>query len=236
MIQNIQISGMTCSACEAKINYLFEQHPFVFEAKANHQNNEVVLQVSSELSDSDIEKIIEAEDKYSLGEEKKTPEDERTFWQTYKPLLLIVFFDALVSSVALYQQKEPSISLWMTYFMGGFFIAFSFFKFLDVKAFANSFAMYDPIAAKIKGYGLIYPYIELGLGLLFLLQIDPLISNTLTIVILGITSIGVLQSILNKQKIQCACLGTVFNLPMTKVTLIENGTMILMAIFMLLNQ
>ena len=58
MIQNIQISGMTCSACEAKIKYLFEQHPFVFEAKANHQNNEVVLQVSSELSDSDIEKII----------------------------------------------------------------------------------------------------------------------------------------------------------------------------------
>ena len=31
----------------------------------------------------------------------------------------------------------------MQYFMAGFFILFSFFKFLDMKGFARSYAMYD---------------------------------------------------------------------------------------------
>ena len=236
MIQHIQIFGMTCAACEAKVKYLFEQHPFVFEAKADQANNEVELQTSTALSEQEINEILKDEKKYSLVQQAEAKNKKTGFWQTYKPLLLIVLFDALVSSVALLQDPQPNISTWMTYFMGGFFIAFSFFKFLDIKAFANSFAMYDPIAARIKAYGLVYPFLELGLGLCFLLQLDPMSSNILTILILGITSIGVLQTILNKQKIQCACLGTVFNLPMTKVTLIENGTMITMAAFMLLKQ
>jgi hypothetical protein len=38
---------------------------------------------------------------------------------------------------------------------------------------------------------------------------------------------------MNKKKIVCACLGTVFNLPMTKVTIIEDSIMVAMAAFML---
>ncbi|RYZ78221.1 MAG: heavy-metal-associated domain-containing protein, partial [Proteobacteria bacterium] len=44
---------------------------------------------------------------------------------------------------------------------------------------------------------------------------------------------GVLQSVLNKRKIQCACLGAVFNLPMSTVTIIEDGLMIAMSAVML---
>lgn len=56
-----------------------------------------------------------------------------------------------------------------------------------------------------------------------------------TIVILGITTIGVTKSLLSKQSIKCACLGSVLNLPMTKATFIENTIMIAMAFFMILN-
>jgi len=42
--------------------------------------------------------------------------------------------------------------------------------------------------------------------------------------------IGVLQSVLNKTKIQCACLGSVFKLPMSSVTMFEDGLMIVMSI------
>lgn len=49
-----------------------------------------------------------------------------------------------------------------------------------------------------------------------------------------VSIIGVLQSVLNKRKIQCACLGTVFNLPMSTVTIIEDGLMIAMSLTMLL--
>ena len=46
--------------------------------------------------------------------------------------------------------------------------------------------------------------------------------------------IGVSKSVIQKSKIQCACLGTVFNLPMSYITIIENGIMLSMALFMLL--
>lgn len=41
-------------------------------------------------------------------------------------------------------------------------------------------------------------------------------------------------SVTNKRKIKCACLGTGFNLPMSTVTIIEDGTMILMSAVMIL--
>jgi hypothetical protein len=46
--------------------------------------------------------------------------------------------------------------------------------------------------------------------------------------------IGVSRSVIQKTNIQCACLGTVFNLPMSYVTIIENGIMLIMALFMLI--
>tara|TARA_B100000929_G_scaffold33613_1_gene24374 strand:+ start:213 stop:593 length:381 start_codon:yes stop_codon:yes gene_type:complete len=115
-------------------------------------------------------------------------------------------------------------------FMGLFFIVFSFFKFLDYKNFPNSFSMYDPLAKNIPIYGWIYPFIETILGIMFLSRINIILSLVLTIGILGITTIGVIKVLYNKENIQCACLGTAIKLPMTIATLIENGIMIVMAI------
>ena len=115
-------------------------------------------------------------------------------------------------------------------FMGLFFIVFSFFKFLDYKNFPNSFSMYDPLAKNIPIYGWIYPFIETMLGIMFLSRINIILSLVLTIGILGITTIGVIKVLYNKENIQCACLGTAIKLPMTIATLIENGIMIVMAI------
>lgn len=95
--------------------------------------------------------------------------------------------------------------------------------------------MYDPLAKVLPPYALIYPFIELGLGLCFLFRFQITTALILTIVILGITTIGVTRSLINKRAIQCACLGTVLNLPMTKATFIENTIMIVMAVIMLVN-
>ena len=51
---------------------------------------------------------------------------------------------------------------------------------------------------------------------------------------MSVSIIGVLKSVLNKQKIQCACLGAVFNLPMSTVTIIKDDLMISMSAIMLL--
>ena len=50
---------------------------------------------------------------------------------------------------------------------------------------------------------------------------------------MAIGSIGVFQALREKKTIQCACLGTALKLPMTKVTLIEDVGMGVMALLML---
>ena len=122
----------------------------------------------------------------------------------------------------------------MNTFMSGFFLTFSFFKLLDLKGFAESYSMYDIIAKRFKPWAFIYPFLELILGIAFLLNFNPLITNLAAIFIMGTSIIGVLQSILNKSTIQCVCLGSIFKLPMSTVTIIEDGLMIVMSIVMLI--
>ena len=93
--------------------------------------------------------------------------------------------------------------------------------------------LYDIIAARWKGWGYTYPFVELALGILYLINFMPFYTNLITAIILGISSIGVIESNLNKRKIKCACLGDVFNLPMSTVTIVEDLTMVGMAIWML---
>jgi hypothetical protein len=119
-------------------------------------------------------------------------------------------------------------------FMGLFFVVFSFFKFLDLKGFQDSFRRYDPLAKSLPFYGWVYPFVELALGVLFLMRLEVQLALWLTLGILSITTLGVVKVLLSKQQIQCACLGSVLNLPMTEATLIENAVTIGMAGWMLL--
>jgi len=160
-------------------------------------------------------------------------EDEKSKLQQLKPLLLILFY--ISGASILMNYKEWNIAEAMLDFMGLFYIVFSFFKLLDIKGFPDSFRMYDPLAKRIPIYGWVYPFIETALGLMFLLRIKVNIALIVTLIILGITTIGVTKTLLNKKSIRCACLGTALKLPMTEATFIENAIMIVMAILMLTN-
>ena len=58
-------------------------------------------------------------------------------------------------------------------------------------------------------------------------------TNVITLVVMLVSSIGVLKTLLDKRAIRCACLGTALKLPMTKVTLVEDLGMAAMAAGML---
>jgi hypothetical protein len=123
----------------------------------------------------------------------------------------------------------------MQHFMAGFFLVFSFFKLLNLKGFAESYVMYDVVAKKIPIWAYLYAFVEVGLGISYLLNYNPLITNTCTFVVMSVSILGVLQSVFDNKKIQCACLGAVFNLPMSTVTIIEDALMIVMSGYMILN-
>ena len=234
MIRTYTINGMTCEGCVAKVTYLLEQHSNISLAEIELKNNTATLTVEKEIAIDELRRLFEAHPKYTITF-SNTNEDKQNkhVFTTYKPLLLIFLFIAATTAIVSVDNGKIDVMLWMQYFMAGFFIVFSFFKFLNLTGFAESYAMYDILAKRVKVYGLVYPFIELILGVAYLTGFEPTITYIATICIMGFSSIGVIQSVLDKKKIRCACLGAVFNLPMSMVTIIENLIMVLMALIML---
>lgn len=117
--------------------------------------------------------------------------------------------------------------------MGAFFIIFGTFKFINLKAFAEAYRSYDLIAKKSLWYSYSYPFIELALGIFYVLQIKNKFLYIFTLLLMLINSIGVMIALYNKEQVTCACLGAVFKIPMTHVTLFEDLSMALMALMLL---
>jgi len=169
------------------------------------------------------------------GGEASINSDSAEFsWSRYKPLGLVLLYVAGMTAFVEWIAPPLHWHRAMSHFMGFFFLAFAFFKLLDVGKFATAFASYDVLAKRSRTYALAYPWLELVLGILFLSRRFGTFTNITTIGVMGIGLLGVLSALQQRRTIQCACLGTAFNLPMSIVTVIENGTMIAMAIAMLL--
>jgi copper chaperone CopZ len=256
MITQYEISGMTCMGCVAGVEKklaaleqvsgvlvslepgtasILSSHIISLEVLQQALGNKYVIRLaaaSSQASKQDKQPPIA-----SLG--SQGAEQEQSPWKQLTPLYLIFAFisgGVLLSHLDGFQTQPLGLvfSEAMLDFMALFYLVFSFFKFLDLKGFPESFAMYDPLAKRWSFYAKIYPFIELSLGVLLLLRWYVPVVLVVTLIILGLTTIGVLQSLLGKRKIQCACLGTALKLPMTQATFIENAIMIAMAVYMLL--
>ena len=129
----------------------------------------------------------------------------------------------------------------MLLYMGLFFILFSLMKMLDWKGFVEAFGTYDLVAGKNKLYAWVYPALEFALGLIFLVNyfigafyLDVVAWVTLVIMVIG--GIGVGKKLLKKEKFKCACLGTFINVPLTKVTLLEDILMAFMAVILIFSK
>ena len=94
--------------------------------------------------------------------------------------------------------------------------------------------MYDVLAKRSKVYAYLYPFIELGFGLsyLFMWQVEAISVAVVVIMLIG--AYGVYLKLKEHEEIPCACLGTVFKVPMTWVTLGEDLLMAGMALMILL--
>lgn len=148
----------------------------------------------------------------------------------YWPIALIYVVAALVS---LYTIKWNMYPDYMSHLMGWVLIFFGVIKLSDVVGFANEFAKYDPLARRSVVYAQVYPFLEITLGILFILQLLILPATLITLFIYSTSLYGALQSLLKKETLHCVCLGTYFKLPLSTVTIIEASFMILMCLSML---
>jgi copper chaperone CopZ len=229
------ISGMTCGGCVASVKKQLDTIPHILNANIQLDLPQGIISSKIEIPISLLQNKLDEKGNYKIEKirENAVVELPDVRASTYKPLFLILAFILGVSILTQYPFNNFDLGLLMRHFMAGFFIVFAFFKILNLKGFSDSYAMYDIVAGKWKTWGTIYPFVELALGIFYLINIHSNVINWITIIVLGVSSIGVIQSNLKKQKIKCACLGDVFNLPMSTITIVENLLMVLMAILML---
>ncbi len=242
MTHTYNITGMTCTSCQSKVQGLLSKIEGVTNVSINLQKATADIEMAKHISINTFKSALQDYPEYQINEAESKPaivafaeEKTKTWLATYKPILLIFAYITTISFIASFQHNTIRWMDTMRIFMAGFFLTFSFFKMLDLKGFAESYTMYDIVAQKLNGWGFIYAFIELALGIAYAVNFQPFATNIVTIVVMTVSIIGVLQSVFNKRKIKCACLGAVFNLPMSTVTIIEDALMIAMSAVMILS-
>jgi copper chaperone CopZ len=241
MTHTYNITGMTCSGCQAKVQTVLSKVKGVQNVKIDLSKGEASIDMEHHIPTSELQSALKDYPKYQLFENghqnhdsvTTNAEETRSWFETYKPILLI--FGYILATTILIEVVSGAFDWirWMGHFMAGFFLVFSFFKLLNLRGFAESYSTYDIVAKIWPGWGYVYAFVELALGIAFLTGFNPLLTNAVTFVVMTVSIIGVLQSVLNKRKIKCACLGALFNLPMSTITIIEDALMILMSLTML---
>ncbi|RNC92661.1 MAG: heavy metal transporter [Allomuricauda sp.] len=234
MKRTFSIMGMTCQGCVASVKERLLGVQGVHQVEVDLDAAEAEISMEKQVSISQLKSALpqkyQIEATQNITEVAPVP-TAKSKLQQLRPLFLIFFY--LFGAAFLLNYADWNSSEAMLDFMGLFYIVFSFFKLLDLKGFPDSFRIYDPLAKAIPVYAWIYPFLELALGLSFLMRFQVGIALIATLVILGITTLGVTKTLLDKKSIRCACLGTALNLPMTEATFIENTIMLVMASVML---
>ena len=248
----MHILGMRCGSCSSKVKSALLSVHGVDSVQVDFQKNIAVATTFLEVDKDLLRGAVAAAGEFSVegfGESCESrahalpiqttccvsdESDVDTPSESLYPLFLIVGFILGVTLLIAQSTQDWSIESMMRHFMAGFFLVFSFFKLLNPSGFVSAFKMYDPLAKVIPGWAWAYPIVELFLGVAYLLAWFPALTNMLTLFLMVVGGGGVLHVLRQNKSIRCACLGTTLNLPMTKVTLVENGTMAAMAAVMLL--
>jgi cation transport ATPase len=253
----LPLHGLHCASCVRKVEQALK--PFANTVKVTldpmqveltglepHASFEAMAATVAELGDYRLELGEQSIQTQTPVPDVKNPITVESGWlnwfKTYQPLLLIVAFilgASVLVQLGQHAQHDMGLSAvsgseTMRYFMAGFFLVFAFFKLLDLRAFADAYAGYDLLSARWHGWGYVYPFVELALGMAYLSNFQPVLTAWVTLVVMGFSAVGVILAVMRQSTIRCACLGTVFQLPMSTVTIVEDVGMVAMAALMLL--
>jgi len=184
------VTGMTCNSCKASVEKALQAIKNVENVSVDLESSEVIINMKTHITTDVLQKALSS--KYSITDKKEQNvfksasmpiEEEKSDLHQLFPLFLI-FGYITVASILLNINPWDGNSF-MLDFMGLFYIVFSFFKLLDLKGFPESFKMYDPLAKIIPSYGWVYPFIELALGVLFLMRVQIPLALIITLIKIG---------------------------------------------------
>ena len=152
----------------------------------------------------------------------------------YMPLCAVVIISSLLALLQMHSMGHAHFHSWMNIAMGYYLIFMATMKFFDLKMFAKNYQLYDLFSKAIPAYAYVYPAIELTLGAFFLNNIAATASNIVMAIVMTSSLLGIII-VLKKGEVEpCACMGPALNVSLGWVSMLECGSMIVMAIMNLM--
>ena len=150
MTHTYNISGMTCSSCVAKVKSELLKIGDITETDVQLKSPQATITMQKHIPVESLQSAIQKAGHYTIAEADggmqhatSIAAENLSWFQTYKPILLIFFYVTLVSIIVASSVNGFDWMTGMRVFMSGFFLAFSFFKMLDLNGFADNYASYD---------------------------------------------------------------------------------------------
>ena len=232
-----KVEGMTCQGCADNIQNGLNNQSFINKANVSLQESKLTIDSDSTLDINSLNSIVSTLGNYKIRPNTTNILSEIVNYFTSKKPIVIALSIVILSSLAMQISDETfSLNKWFMSYMGIFFIIFSFLKLLNVSGFSMTFKKYDLISKIIPPYATSYPFIELSLGIIFLTQTQSILiyANAFTLIFMVSQTIGIIWSLSKSEQIQCACMGSAVDVPLSSLTVVENITMIAMATYMII--
>ena len=153
-------------------------------------------------------------------------EEEESTLQAYAPVIA-VFSTALLMSLA--------SAMGVMGFMGFSLCLLACLKLMDLPSFVEGFMQYDLLAPRLPAYAWAYPFLELGVGLALLgsLLLTPVAFLAIAVGLTG--GVSIIKAVyIDRQDLDCACVGGNYDVPLGFVSFTENAVMAGMGLAILL--
>ncbi|MEM8951896.1 MAG: heavy-metal-associated domain-containing protein, partial [Pseudomonadota bacterium] len=221
------IQGVRCAACVGKIEAALLSEPRIQSAVIEGDRQSLKLIHSLDEPLANLNAVLATLGSYQ-AEERSLLRLILVKIAHYRPLILMTGL-VLLFGLALQVFRGWHGHGLMGDLMAGYFLLFGALKVMNRRAFSAAYARYDLLAGRSAAYAAAYPFLEVGMGIIYLIQPEALLLNLFVGVLMLEKAWSVNKALGKGQSLQCACLGGFFSIPISKVTVFEDLLMALMA-------
>ena len=134
MKHTYKITGMTCSSCEEEVTSSLLEVENITSVTVSKDTELAIITMDKHVPLNDLKIALGTKYNIETTLDDAMLEENKSWFSTYKPIVLIFFYITAVTSIMAFQSiKSNEMEIhqiamkWMNHFMGGFFLAFSFF-------------------------------------------------------------------------------------------------------------
>lgn len=226
-----RVQGMTCGKCASHIKDALSSH--VDHVEISLKSKQVRLSGGVHADITQLNILLSEAGGYAFhelsgGGSKAT--GVLGVLSAYKHLWVVL--GLVIAGTYYLHLRQPfgvSIDLVLMDFMGVFFIIFGFFKMLDLKGFKAAFGGYDIIASRVPIYGFVYPFIEIVLGIGYLMVFMPAALNIAAVILMLLNLASFIPALGGHKTARRACIGSTFSLPAGFIGILGSLTIIIFA-------